>query len=40
MAFVGGAGALAMVRWYSTQSTYNYWFGKIEYERRLERNTL
>ena len=34
-AFIGGAAALHTVRWYSTRSTYNYWFGKIEMERQL-----
>jgi hypothetical protein len=40
MAYVGGAASLAAIRWYSTQTTYNYWFGRIEFERRLERNQL
>ena len=38
--FIGGAAALHSIRYYSTQSTYNYWFGKIEYERRMERGAL
>ena len=40
LAYVGGAAFLGAVRWYSTQTNYNYWFGKIEFERRLERNQL
>ena len=39
-AFIGGAAALHSLRWYTTQTTYNYWFGKVEYERRIERNQL
>lgn len=38
--FLGGAAVLFMMRQYQTHSTYNYWFGKIEYERRVERNEL
>ena len=36
-AYLGGAALLYSHRWYTTQTTYNYWFGKIEFERRLER---
>lgn len=38
--YVGGAALLGSYRYYSTQSTFNYWFGKIEFQRRLERNQL
>ena len=38
--YVGGAGLLTAVRYYQTQSTFNYWFGKIEFDRRMERNQL
>jgi hypothetical protein len=33
---IGGA-FLYAIRTYQTQITYNYWFGKNEYERRLEK---
>ena len=36
--YLGGAAFLYGVRWYQTKSTYNYWFGKIEFDRRQERN--
>ena len=29
--YVGGAALLGSFRYYSTQSTFNYWFGKIEF---------
>ena len=38
--FVGIGATLHAYRWYQTQTTYNYWFGKAEFERRLERNQL
>ena len=38
--YLGGAAAVHTYRWYSTKTTYNYWFGMIEYNRRLERNQL
>ena len=38
--YLGGASALYAYRWYQTKTTYNFWFGKIEYDRKLERNQL
>ena len=38
--FVGGGALLHSFRYYQTQTTYNKWFGKAEFERRLERNQL
>ena len=38
--YLGGATLLYMHRWYATQTTYNYWFGQIEFNRRQERNQL
>jgi len=38
--WIGGGVALYGIRRYQTLSTYNYHFGKFEYERRLERNQL
>ena len=38
--YIGGAAFLQLQRTYATKTTYNYWFGKIEFERRLERNQL
>ena len=38
--YLGGATVLHLHRWYNTRTTYNYWFGKIDFERRLERNQL
>lgn len=38
--YVGGAVVLQSYRWYQTQSTYNYWFGKCEFERKVERGQL
>ena len=38
--YLGGAVALWAIRQYQTQSTYNYHFGKVEYERKLERGQL
>ena len=38
--YLGGAAALHGYRWYNTKTTYNYWFGMIEFNRRLERNQL
>ena len=39
-AYVGGAALLHSVRYYQTQTTYNYWFGKIEFQRRVDRNQI
>jgi hypothetical protein len=38
--YLGGAVFLFALRQYQTQSTYNYWFGKIEFQRRLERKEI
>ena len=38
--YLGGAAFLHTYRWYSTKTTYNYWFGKIEFQRRLERHQI
>jgi hypothetical protein len=36
--YLGGAGTLQAYRWYQTKTQYNFWFGKIEFQRKLERN--
>lgn len=38
--YLGGAAFLYALHWYQTQTTYNYWFGKIEYQRRVERSEI
>ena len=38
--YLGGAAFLHTYRMYQTKTTYNYWFGMIEFQRRLERNQL
>ena len=38
--YLGGAAALHAQRTYATKTTYNYWFGKIEFQRKAERNQL
>ncbi len=38
--YFGGAATLYAYRYYQTQKTYNYWFGKIEFQRRLERHEI
>ena len=38
--YLGVASAMYTIRWYQTKTTYNYWFGKIEFDRRQERNQL
>jgi hypothetical protein len=38
--YFGGATFLYSVRWYQTQSTFNYWFGKQEFQRRVERHAI
>ena len=38
--YLGLAGTLHTYRWYQTKTTYNYWFGIIEFNRRMERNQL
>ena len=36
-----GLGAFFQLsRWYSTQKAFNYHFGRIEFQRRLERNQI
>lgn len=39
-AYLGGATFLYAWRQYQTQTTFNYWFGKIEMQRRIERGTI
>ena len=39
-AYIGTGALLLGVRWYQTQTTFNYWFGKHEMMRRIERNKL
>lgn len=36
---IGGAVAYT-ARWYQTQTTFNYWFGKCEFERRLAKGQI
>ena len=38
--YIGGAIFLYGLRWYATETSYNYWFGKLEYQRRIERGEL
>lgn len=38
--YLGGGALLYSYRWYQTKTTYNYWFGQIEFNRRMERNQL
>jgi hypothetical protein len=38
--WIGSGVALWSLRWYQTQSTYGYWFGKFDYDRRRERGEL
>ena len=38
--YLGLATVIGSYRWYQTKTTYNMWFGKIEFDRRLERNQL
>jgi hypothetical protein len=39
-AYVGGAASLFAIRQYSTQSNYNYWFGRIHMDRMIARGQL
>ena len=39
-AYIGGAAFLCGVRWFQTRTTYKYHFGKIDFDRRLERGEL
>ncbi len=34
------AGLMGANQYYNRQTTFNYWFGKIEMERRIDRNQL
>ena len=38
--YLGGATFLYALRSYQTQTTFNYWFGKAEFERRLAKGQL
>ena len=38
--YLGTASALYGYRWYQTKTTYNYWFGQIEFNRRIARKQL
>ena len=38
--YLGGAAVLHSYRWYQTKTTYNYWFGKNEFERRFKEATI
>jgi len=38
--YLGGAAFVYAVRQYQTQTTFNYWFGKAEFERRLAKGTI
>ena len=38
--YLGGAASLQGLRMYQTKTTYNYWFGQIDFERRLARKQL
>lgn len=40
MVYLGGGAMLYGSRWYQTKTTYNFWFGQIEFNRRMERNQL
>ena len=39
-AYLGGGAILGLHRYYDTRTTYNYWFGRFEYERRINRNQI
>ena len=38
--YLFGGAFLYSFRWYQTQTTYNYWFGKCEFERRQIKGLL
>jgi hypothetical protein len=38
--YFGTAATLYAWRYYQTRKTYNYWFGPIEFSRRLERKQI
>ena len=39
-AYLSTGAFLYGVRWYQTQTTFNYWFGKHELQRRVERGKI
>lgn len=39
-AYLGGGALLFLYRRYQTNATYNYHFGKFDFQRRVERNEL
>jgi len=39
-AYIGGGATMFLINKYRARSAYNYHFGKFDFERRLERNTL
>lgn len=38
--YVGGGAFLYFYRWYAINSTYNQYFGKFDFQRKLERGQL
>lgn len=38
--YLGLGATLYVYRWYETQTTFNWWFGKFEFERRKERGQI
>ena len=38
--YFGLATLFGVNQYYARQTTFNYWFGKVEMERRIERNQL
>ena len=38
--YLGGGATLYVLRNYQTQTTFNYYFGKCEYERRLSKGLI
>ena len=38
--YLFGGALLYSLRWYQTKSTFNYWFGKCEFERMKAKNLL
>jgi len=38
--YLGLGATLYAYRWYETQTTFNWWFGKFEFERRKERGQI
>ena len=39
-AYLSTGAFLYGIRWYQTQTTFNYWFGKHELQRRVERGKI